>query len=161
MKKVLLFLMVIVLMPLLAAHAEDVTLSWDANSEKDLAGYKIYYSAFKVGSSEAERIDLKEGASPIKIPIDEIKKPETPVVKLTGAASGITYMFTITAYNKSGLESGFSNMVAYTVDSDKAPEFVPPVSPGAPGSAKTIDINGLSIDEADVVIKVLQKIALK
>lgn len=161
MKKLLIIFFALLLMPLFPAYAEELTLAWDANAEEDLAGYKIYYSAFKVGSGESERIDLNEGASPIKIPIKELDGSKTPLVKLTGAASGITYMFTITAYNKTGLESGFSNMVAYTVDADKAPQFVPPVPPGAPGSAKTVDIKGLSIDEADVLIKTLQEIALK
>jgi len=42
MIKRLLFMLVILLLPSLL-YAGDVTLSWDANTESDLAGYTIHY----------------------------------------------------------------------------------------------------------------------
>ena len=76
--------------------AADVTLAWDPNSETDLAGYKVYY-----------------GTSPgtYGAPISMGKRTTFTV---NGLSPG-TYYFAVTAYNTSGLESGFSNEVSTTV----------------------------------------------
>lgn len=78
------------------AMAADVTLQWDPNSETDLAGYKIYYGT----------------ASGVYGP------PIVVGVQTTFTVAGLppgTYFFAVTAYNASGLESGYSNEVSKTI----------------------------------------------
>ncbi len=79
-----------------SALAADVTLAWDANTETDLAGYKIYY-----GTAPGVY------GAPITIGVQT-------TYTITGLAPG-TYYFAVTAYNTSGLESGFSNEVSTTI----------------------------------------------
>ncbi len=76
--------------------AADVTLQWDANTETDLAGYKLYY-----GTAPGVY------GSPIVV-------GKVTTYTLTGVAPG-TYYFAVTAYNNTGVESGFSNEVTTTI----------------------------------------------
>ncbi len=76
--------------------AADVTIAWDANTESNLAGYKVYYGT----------------ASGVY---------DTPIVlgnqttyTITGLPAG-TYYIAVTALNSSGLESGYSNEVSTTI----------------------------------------------
>lgn len=79
-----------------SAFAENMDLSWDSNTESDLAGYKVYY-----GSSSGN----------YGIPIDIGNRT---TYTLTGLDLG-TYYFSVTAYDTSGNESGFSNEVSKTI----------------------------------------------
>ena len=78
------------------AFAGDITLAWDANTEADLAGYKIYFGS----------------ASHTYGPPIVIGSQTTYTI--TGLAPG-TYYFAVTAYNTAGLESSFSNEVSATI----------------------------------------------
>jgi hypothetical protein len=78
------------------AWAQNVTLAWDANSETDLAGYKVYYGTAS-----------RTYGTPIIIGTQT-------TYTVTGLAPG-TYYFAVTAYNTSSLESGFSNEVTATI----------------------------------------------
>lgn len=71
----------------------SVTLSWNANTESDLAGYKIYRATSSGGY----------GA-----PIATLPAGTTQYVS-SGLAMGSTYFFVITAYDQAGNESPFSN----------------------------------------------------
>jgi len=112
--------------------ASDVTLSWDANSETDLAGYKIYYKTDFVEYTDVTPLEdeLNQGASPIVL---NILDPTTqnyidninPEIMLTGFdLTTKDYWFVVTAYNTFGEESGFSNEVT-TLD-------LLPISPSEP-----------------------------
>jgi hypothetical protein len=79
------------------ALAADVTLAWDANTESDLAGYKVYY-----GTASGVY------GTPITIGTQT-------TYTVTGLPPG-TYYFAVTAYNTSGLESGYSNEVSQTIN---------------------------------------------
>jgi len=90
--------------------AEEYTLSWDANSESDLAGYKIYvgtesrkYNDVIIPTGEQALATVFEGV--LTIPED----------------TKITYYFAVTAYDTSGLESDFSNEVFKEYDTRVAP----------------------------------------
>ena len=78
---------------------ETATLTWDANSEPDLQGYKIYLATASGGY----------GAPIATLPIDVTS------YTVTGLESGTTYFFSVTAYNSSGAESSFSNEVSKTL----------------------------------------------
>ena len=74
------------------AIASDVTLAWDANTESDLAGYKLYYG----NASGAYQNNVDVG------------NVTTYTVKdLTDG----TWYFVVTAYDTADNESGFSNEV--------------------------------------------------
>ncbi|TAK08599.1 MAG: hypothetical protein EPO39_04195, partial [Candidatus Manganitrophaceae bacterium] len=77
------------------AFAADATLTWSANTESDLAGYKIYYGT-------ASR---KYGPA--------INVGKTTTYLLTGLANQ-TYYFALTAYDTAGNESGYSVEVSRT-----------------------------------------------
>jgi hypothetical protein len=82
-----------------SAQARDVGLQWNASTGSNLAGYKVYYQA---GSS----------ATPFSgTPID-VKNQTTATIP--GLDSTKTYYFAVTAYNSSGQESSYSNIVSVT-----------------------------------------------
>jgi len=85
------------------AYALDITLQWDANTESDLAGYKVYYKTETSGPSY-DGAGAIEGSSPI----DAGDRTE---ITLHGLDEDVTYFFAVTAYNADQLESGFSNEV--------------------------------------------------
>jgi len=78
------------------AIAADVTLSWDPNSESDLAGYKLYYGT--VAGTYGPPITLGLQTT----------------YTITNLSPG-TYFFALKAFNTLGLESGFSNEVSTTI----------------------------------------------
>ncbi|MFH1026659.1 MAG: fibronectin type III domain-containing protein, partial [Pseudomonadota bacterium] len=83
--------------------AATVTLSWDANTESDLAGYKVYY---KSGTSTLpfNGTDALEGVSPIDV-------NSWTTATISGLDPSKAYYFTVSAYNTSGAESTYSNIV--------------------------------------------------
>ncbi len=99
------------------ALAADVSLAWDANTESDLAGYRVYY-----GTSS------RQYGGPI-----DVGNP-TPVGNqvsyiVTNLTPGVQYYFAVTAYNSSGSESGYSNEVTTVVGSaDTTPPTISGVS---------------------------------
>lgn len=81
------------------ATNETATLSWDANSEPDLQGYKIYLATTSRGY----------GAPITTLPMDV-----TSYIVIS-LETGTTYFFSVTAYNSSGAESSFSSEVTKTI----------------------------------------------
>jgi len=75
----------------------EVDLAWDANSEPDLAGYRIHYGT--ESGSLLETIDVGNVTS----------------AKITGLIPGTTYYSTVTAYNSVDLESSHSSEISFTV----------------------------------------------
>ncbi len=107
----LIFLITIFLSHTAVAFAGDAVLSWDPNTEPDLAGYKVY-------SGTASGI--------YGTPIDTGNLTTQTV---TGLSSG-TYFFAVTAYDTSGNESGFSNEVSKTIStSDPTPPILAAITP--------------------------------
>jgi hypothetical protein len=77
-----------------------VTLWWDANTEVDLAGYKVYWG-------RASRTYTNS-------PIPTVAVMTSPTFTTSVLANG-TWYFAVTAYNTAGMESGYSNEVSDTV----------------------------------------------
>lgn len=77
------------------AHAADVALTWDANTETDLAGYRVYQ-----GSGSAPATFTK---------VQEITAPTTSAT--IKGLDNTSHSFAVTAYNTAGLESSYSNVV--------------------------------------------------
>ncbi len=87
-----------------SGHAASVLVSWNANTESDLAGYYLYYGS-------------QSGTYTTKTDVGKVTSYEL------GAQSGTTYYLAITAYDTSGNESGYSSEVSVYVP---VPDTTPP-----------------------------------
>ena len=88
----------------------DVTLAWDANTESDIAGYKIYYDTDSGPPYDGTGADL--GDSPIDVPLSMDEDPDPSTFQYTLLnLPGETYYFAVTAYDSETPfnESGYSN----------------------------------------------------
>ena len=85
----------------LLAHvsAAEITLTWNANPEPDIAGYKVYATDLANTNRTIFNVGLQTEAS---------FEPEP----------GRSYSFAVTAYNSAGLESDPSSEVRYTAPLD-------------------------------------------
>jgi len=108
MKKILTILAILAIFMFAGTAFADsnVTIVWDANSESDLAGYKLYQGT-ATGVYDSIVADIPVG---------------TEIVTVSNIPDG-TYFWVLTAYDLEGNESGPSNEVSATLDS---------VAPGAP-----------------------------
>jgi hypothetical protein len=88
-----LFLM-LMLCASLPGNATSILISWSANSEKDLQGYKVYCGT-------------KSGAYGAPVVLGKVTS-----CSLTNATPGMTYYIAVTAYDTSGNESSSSPEVA-------------------------------------------------
>ena len=116
------------------AHAMDVTLGWDANSETNLEGYKVYYGTAQGGPYNGS--GSSDGASPIIVPLAGLSNPGSPEFTVHGLSDG-AYYFVVTAYNTEGLESGYSNEVH--AESSSTP---PPPPPNSAPVLSSLLVNG-------------------
>ena len=98
------------------ARAEQVTLAWDANTETDLAGYRVHYGT--ASGSYTTSVDVH-------------KVTTSSIGTLT---AGQTYYFAVTAYDASGNESGYSNQVSYSVAAANGAPLTPATPTGASGA---------------------------
>ena len=114
MLKKLLLVVVVICFSGPAAHADTVTLAWDANTESNLAGYKLHYG----------NTPRSQGAYTHSVTIGIAT---TYTISLQPG----TYYFALTAYNNVGNESGYSNEV-WTEISPDIPGGEPPGKPGKP-----------------------------
>ena len=95
------------------AFSANLTLAWDANSEPDLTGYRVYCG--ESGGSYNENL-TKEVSS------------DTTTCEFTGLEEGATYYFAAKAVSQTG-ESDYSQEISYTV-------------PAAPAAPQDIDNDG-------------------
>src|SRR3989339_1936840 len=83
------------------AFAGSATISWDANTESDLAGYKVYYGTASRGSVTHP----KNGGYPTAN--TQIVTSGTSKV-ISNLTENKTYYFSVTAFDKSNNESAYS-----------------------------------------------------
>ena len=81
--------------PASKAHAAQVTLAWDASTDPNIAGYKVYYG--NASGSYPTVVDAGKQTS----------------CTVTNLSEGMAYYFAVTEYDKSSQESGYSNEVVY------------------------------------------------
>jgi hypothetical protein len=87
--------------------AAEVSVIWDPNSESDLDGYAVYRSVGSPGSP----FELVDDLS-----LNEIADPDHPEVTLTQLQEDTDYHFVVTAYDRSGNESKFSNQICLRIE---------------------------------------------
>jgi len=110
--------------------ASSASLKWDANTEPDLAGYKVYHSA--------ESAPL-EGTLPLDV-------NNQTIATISGLDPAKSYKFAVSAYNTAGQESSFSNIVSL------AEQLPPTVAITSPADA--VNVSGsvsISVNAADNV----------
>lgn len=113
--------------------AYDVTLSWDPNTEPDLAGYKVYYGTSS--HNYTETIDVGN----------------TTTYQITGLSEG-TYYFAVTAYDTSGNESDFSDEVSKTFLQNQSPSVTLNVNPSVGVAPLTVTLYASANDpDGDIV----------
>ena len=95
------------------ASAAEVRLGWNANTEKNLAGYKIHYG-------------MASGNYSVHIDVQNVT-----TYTLTGLTAGQTYYFATSAYDISGKESGYSREVSHTVPAPNAAPSAPTTPTGS------------------------------
>lgn len=79
-----------------SAIAADIPIKWDPNSESDLAGYVVHRSV--------------DGA-----PFTPVAKTAATNYTFSNVSAVRQYRVAVTAYNTSGIESSYSNIVAFGV----------------------------------------------
>ena len=103
------------------AQAREVTLTWDANSEPDLAGYNVYMSTESGNYNEAVNEELIT---------DTTYQTDIP-------DEGVFY-FVVTAVDTSTLESDYSSEVS-TEGYEEPPDYLY-LPPAAPGQNKILSV---------------------
>lgn len=96
-----------------ADHASglSITLRWNPNLERDIAGYRLYYGDREHPFSEV------------------INVGNIVTATVSNLVGGNTYYFAVTAYNTGGFEGSFSNVVSYTVPNATPPPTTPTPTP--------------------------------
>lgn len=94
---------VISLLAVATCFASNATLQWNANTETDLAGYRVYYQADS-SAVPFTGTEAAQGASPIDV-------GKNTSATISGLDPGRAYYVAVTAYNISGLESPYSTIV--------------------------------------------------
>jgi hypothetical protein len=113
----LLLLLAILSLLVPAAHAGQVTLAWDANTDPGVAGYKVHY-----------------GTSPGNY-TSHIDVGYTTSCVISGLSEGVAYYFAATAYDSTGNESDYSAAINYTPPLAPAPDPSPDPAPAPSAGA--------------------------
>lgn len=93
------------------SYAADVTLSWDVNTDANIAGYKIYYQRGSIDLPFKGK-GANEGISPVDV-------GNTTTFTLSGLDETEIYYFVVAAYDTRGIGSGYSNMVSSKLKTTK------------------------------------------
>jgi len=121
MKKLFITLALCLCLPFTAHALMDIHLAWDANTETDLAGYRVYTTdtsgVYTFGDGN-QMCTIAAG---------------TEICEVTGIPDG-THYFVLTAYDVAGNESGPSNEVVVNVGDDVQ-------APGEPGNFRFTEVH--------------------
>ena len=112
----LLLLLAILSLLVPAAHAAQVTVAWDANTDPAVTGYRVHYGT--APGNYTSHVDVGNVTSCV----------------ISGLSEGVTYYFSATAYDGDGNESDYSAAVNYTPPMAPAPSPAPTPSGAAAAS---------------------------
>ena len=107
------------------SSASSVNLQWDANTETDLAGYKVYHTAESAPFEGAVSIDVSKQTT----------------ATITDLDPNLSYSFAVTAYNASGIESTFSNIVSIPEQSPPTVDISSPADSVSVSGTVLISVN--------------------
>lgn len=91
------------------ALAGSATISWNANSESDLSGYKIYYGTVSRTGADPKTCGLCGYSSTVNV-------GNVRTYIINNLTNGQTYYFSVTAYDTSNNESSFSSQVSKLIN---------------------------------------------
>ena len=136
----------ILLCPAVVSAVVDVTLAWDANTESDLKGYKIYC---KVGAAPSKTSYDRQ----IVILEDDLADPDHPEYVVDNVSDTETTYFAATAYNLSDDESGLSNVESYTGSvANQSPNASFTASPTSGNAPLSVSFNASASSDPDGTI---------
>ena len=127
-----------ILLPFSLAGAASVNVSWNPNTETDLAGYRIYYGT-------------NSRIYGVPIPVGKIS-----TYTVDNLASATTYYLALTAIDTSGNESGFSDEIPVTTTSsadttDPSVVITSPTSASSYSTSQTsVNLSGTASDNVGV-----------
>jgi hypothetical protein len=93
----LIFVALLFLLTPRAALSSQVTIAWDANSQPQVKGYKLYYGTSSGQYTTNADVENQTAATP------------------SGLQAGAAYFFAATAYDSSGNESNYSQELSFTI----------------------------------------------
>lgn len=114
------------------AHAGDVTLAWDPNTEPEIAGYKLYFG--KTSRNYLESVDIGNATR----------------YTLMNLTDGVTYYFAVTAYDIYGHESDYSAELVHGVNNQSPVASAGPDQTVPEGEMATL--NGANSHDPDGTI---------
>ncbi len=85
--------------------AGSATVSWNANTEPDLAGYKIYYGTSARTGTDPKTCDMCGYSNSVNV-------GKVTTYTFNNLTNGQTYYFSVSAYDTSNNESVFSSQVS-------------------------------------------------
>lgn len=97
LRKAVIAALVLGAMQATSGQSAPVTLMWNPNRERDIAGYRLYY-----GTDPCAYTDMIDVGNTVTATVSNLPK-------------GIVHFFAVTAYNTAGFESLYSDGVAYPV----------------------------------------------
>lgn len=106
----------------------SVKLSWDANSEPDVVGYRVYYGV--ASGTYTDRVDVSA----------------VTTAEVSGLLVGANYYFVVVAFNQAGVESDFSDELMLLTKAASLPVGAVPAQIGGfsriDGKTMSFDIVG-------------------
>lgn len=117
-----------------SSRAASVTVDWDANTEPDLAGYRLYYAATSLLAMTTTQAQV---GSVTKL----TSSGAGTSITVNGLAEGTTYHFRLTAFDNAGEESDFGmNPLEISTFVAPTPPLVPTGLSATPMTPTRIDL---------------------
>lgn len=135
MKKILLLVILLIVLPLFCWANTTINFVWNANQEEDLDGYHLYQS------NKSGVYDIDKNKAVAVIPAG------TEYCTLNDVPDG-TWFWVLTAFDKVGNESGKSNEVTLTIDTT-----IPDTEPPAPPTMLRVPIAEIGLLNLDHTLK--------
>lgn len=111
--KVSIIFMILISISISTECQSEPKLVWDANTESDLAGYRIYWDSGELNKTTSNMYE-----------VDSTESNPQVGLSVLGVSRDVDLNYAVTAFDLSGNESGFSNVVVFNWD------LVPPSDPG-------------------------------